>query len=69
MNHDDNRQDADDTLKQMGSALKDDADQTIEDAKDAGDWMKDKTGDAKDAAENAAERAGINSGDPNNDQD
>ncbi len=69
MADDDNRQDAGDTLGQMGSALKDDADQTVEDAKDAGEWVKDKTKDAKEGAENMAEDAGLNPGNPHSDKD
>jgi hypothetical protein len=60
---DDNRTDVGDTVSGIadgdaGQAIKEDWEQTKEDA-----------GDAKDAVENAAERAGVNDGDPNSDND
>lgn len=68
LNHDD-EQTASETLDEMGEALKKDADTTAEHVKDAGEWVADKAGDAKDAVENEAEEHGLNDGDPSRDDD
>ncbi len=65
----DNYQDAGDTLGDMGEALNKDAKSTMEDGEKAKDWVADKAGDVKDMAENAAEKVGLNDGDPNRSDD
>ncbi len=58
-----------DTAGKIGDAIKDDAEETGEHIKTAADWAGDRMKDAGDATENAAESLGVNSGNPNNDND
>ncbi len=69
MSNNDNNQTAGDTVEEIGTALKKDAEATVDHVKDAGKWVSEKAGDAKDAAENEAEKHGLNEGDPNRNDD